>query len=729
MLRLILPLTFCSLILALTLACGGGGNGSSTTVSGTIDDSSLDSSSKALLAASDALTATATNVDDTTQTFTITVDGRKYSGSITPGINVNIEIKNGDTVILSRVLDKDQTTSNVTAEINVVTHVQAKLAVENVKTGKTLAEALKSANQELFGSETVNESGLKVSTALKVIEGRNASFAAQIATMGQLVASFNPNSTDIKSTFSSLNGSFEHPTVAGVATAFTQRVNNFSSSTAAVFASAFEGAKNANILVAPTASFTAFQSTLTASIVTSAISSALRPPIFGTAGTPKTAAPGIVFSFTIPPATTEDVLGISRYSGSFTTAPDGNWNLVGRTLNFVPSQSDINKTFTYTFVAHNANGKTVSKAISIPVKGMKITKNTRMKLLGSVNTANSGTYYPILGPVLAGDYFYLVARFSASGHRLEKYATSGINRPSTSDLSLASSWVLPTGNTPKDLAVGNNVAFLAYSNTSVGLIGYKTNATSSTPDYQSKTMSGTELALHGSRIYNMTSQIVMSNDLLLSSTPKTESTLTDKVKSISANDIGSFSDYLYVASNSTATFYNMSSGSPVALATDFTPQYTGFDILNNDYSRHAGSPLYAVSTMTSTKLTPGSDLSSAVALSFSSALDSKLSVRASNGTMGYTANASTGVWGFSLRTTNFSTAATDSTANNFSYKYTGELNSMIINRPEGISNGKSGAYLYMPGQYTASVITENTPVHKTMTGSWYIKAFDLEPVD
>ena len=234
-------------ILYIALSCGGGGGGggsSGTVVSGIIEDSTLIGASKARFASTDILTAVVTNVDNPSQTFFATVESRNYSVTVTPGINLKIQITNGSTVILSRVLDKESTAAaTVSANINVITHVQAQMALANFSAGTDLKAAIKAANKEMFGSDTiVAESALSRSVGLKAMETHNPVFASQVATTGQLISAFNPNSGDSVSTFGSLDTSFTSSTAATVTTNYNVIVNSFSSAAASVFATAFAGA-------------------------------------------------------------------------------------------------------------------------------------------------------------------------------------------------------------------------------------------------------------------------------------------------------------------------------------------------------------------------------------------------------------------------------------------------------------------------------------------------------
>lgn len=719
-----LPLVLLSLTISIFISCGSDDDpvSSNTTITGTISDSSL---SKARFASSDTLTAVVKNVDSG-QTFTATVSGRSYSVNVTTGINVSIEILNGGTVILSRVLDSETTKeTSVSAKINVLTHVQAKMAIAKKAAGGSLRDAIISTNGEMFGSSTIlSETAIGLQQGLSTLESKNAVFASQVATLGQLVSAYSASSTSITSTFTSLNNTLSSSTVATISSGFNTQVNSFSSSTAEVFGSAFEGAKNSGFVT--TTGFSTYQATITNTTVTTAIETAKKSPAFGTLGTPLSATPGVVFSFTFPAATTGDILGISGYTGAMSSTPSGLVSFSDLTLKFAPSQGDVGNTYTYTVTAAGANGKSKTASISIVVKAQQITGLNRMLLQGSSDTNNMGYYKVDKGPILYDNHFYLISEYSSSMYRLEKYSQAGIDAPSTSALSVVTSWNLPSGSDPTDLVFSSNTAYIANTNTSVGLVAYDVDSTSTSIKYQSTSMTGSYLTLGNSKIYNLGTSpdyAVRSADNALSSV-STDTTLTSKALSLSASKIGSYGDYLYLANSMSASFYKFVSNSPTALASEFSTTVSNSYL--GDHSSVSGAPLYAISSLSATSLTITNDILSSTSLPITYSLTSSMSPSIANSFYAYHSSGLSDVTSFSLQSGEMTATATDETK--VYYTNTSGLKPMIINKPEGVTTGKSGAYLYFTGQYSSTQEMTSTSV-KGMTGTWYIKSFLVEPTN
>lgn len=715
MLKKFFALGLSAVVAAFSLACSLSDDETTTattTVTGTITDSSLSSKSAKT---GDTLTATATELD-TGETFTVTVSGRTYSSTLRPGLNVNIEVKSGDTVILSRVLDKETLTgSTLTAEINSITTIQGEMIVALKAQGKSVLDARKEANVQIFGTETVLEANLGITAGLALIEKISPEFAAQVATYAHLVGT----ATNL-SAIKSLRGGFRATSRTAAQSGYRNVINNASATLIDIFASAQNGANASGRVGAA-----GFQ-TLTTNIGNSAFnaslikSSTLRPS-FGTAGSVLKAAPGVVFTHTFPAATTKDALKTITYSGSFSSTIGGLSNLSSRTLKFIPAQSDVGTTFTYTLTATGGNGKTTSTSISIAVTSVTITGVSKMLLSGSSDSSNAGYYRPTLGPVLSGDYFYLVARFSSNGtnYRLEKYPVSSIDKPSSSDITrVGNGWVLPSAATPTSLLVKSNIAYLTNSNTSVGLIGYDTTKSSSSQDYSATSMTGTEVAILGSSVYslNTTLNSVQKASLTLGSV-STDTALSSKASSFTATTIDSIGDYLYLANSYTASFY---SGSGF-LANDFTSS-SSFEIFN-DSSLIANGPVYTVASMTTTQLTLGTSSYTTKTLSQNLSIQEALV----NGTYAFVAPATTSgtIRGYSLvGSSNSATSASEASTIIVNYTNASNLDPMIINKPEGIDTGKSGAYLYTAGQYTGTGTAA-----AAMTGTWYIKAHKIQPAN
>jgi len=371
MLRRILSLFVLSSALAISLACGGssGGGGDATAVvSGTINDADLNA--KGLFKSGDTLTAVVTNLDNSAQTWTVTVNAdRTYSATISASINIKIEVKSGDTVILSKVLDKDSVTGAVqSVEINAVTHVEAEMVVSNYSAagGAPLLTSLKAIRKEMFGAETVPNYALN--TALANLSTDN-DFAATVNTYAQMVGTLAASQA---SELKALGETFKVATRVAFATQVKTYIQNADTTRLNIFTTAQSGAEKRGLLPAAnfatlTTNFQVFNTKFQAAVERNSV----LVPVFGTApDSVRNAAPGVLFQYTFPPAKTASGLAITSivYSGAWTSAakPEGISSAPNSTspvFKFIASQNDVGKTFKYTMTATAANGQVLQKLL------------------------------------------------------------------------------------------------------------------------------------------------------------------------------------------------------------------------------------------------------------------------------------------------------------------------------------------------------------------------------
>lgn len=728
------------LLLGFSLACSRSKGGSVVSVSGTFDDSATPGRSKALDAAS---TYDATAEDPVSgQTFAVTVNSttKTYTTSVFARTNLRLKIKKGGYEVLSRIFPAAATAGTVSgAKVNIVTHVQAQMVAASVSGGNYDA-AVTAVNTVMFGTTTPAETDLTIAKVASVTG--NATFAARISIMAQLVAS---TMTDtIGSLVGTLVTSFQQTTVAKVETAYQAAVNSITSSAvASVYASAVVGAQtNAASNGVSTASLNTIISEPTNSVITSALvtagaTSTATPasPVFGSAvDTQRTAAPGVLFQYTFPTATTTDALGVSGYSGAWSATPGGVSETTnsGRTLKFLPSYADIGKSFVYTLTATGGNGKTVTTTVTVAVKSLEIKGVIRKQLAGST-TSTGGYYKPKLGPKLSEDgaYLYLVAYYSNSLYRLEKYEASSVTSGADlQSLSLANSWAIPSAaGAPRDFALSGSKAYIATAYS--GVIGYDLTASSSTPDYTATTMSATRVTTLGDYVYGlygypytMSGTVKYATKTLASVTAQSD--LTTKASSLTyANELLSYGSYIYLSSWYTSSFYNPSTAS---FTDNYTPSTSYSSELMIDAGAVSGVPAYLVGNYTGYKVQIGaSNALTTASLPWGSSFPSTYNdASIGNGAYGFKAYSNDGsIFGFSLEGTSARTISTDDTTTGtvgFS-NLIGEndMDFAILNKAEGITSGRSGAYLFALGQYPTSTNTA------TMTGTWYMKAYRLQP--
>lgn len=703
-----------ALVVAFSLACHNrkDSNGT-TTIEGTIETTASVSKAGGREAAS-TLTGVVTNIT-TTETYQITVTGSNYKATIIPGTDIKIEFKSGSVVALSRVFTSAETASSITARrVNAVTHIQAKMALAAIKSGVTsLTAALKQVNKEIFGSETatISETGLTVASLQTV----NPAFAARVAIIARTIESFVDTTVTaaVQSLYASLAGTFDAVTIAAIATNFTATVNALTDATViSTFASVFEGAKNLSSSLATT--FTTVSSGFSANI-TAAIETAKASPVFSTTAvdTVRKAAPGVLFQYTFPTATTTDVLGMSSYAGVFTTSPNGPTSTTAdsyRTIKYIPSQGDAGTTFTYTLTATAANGKTVTSAISIVVGSISMTQVAR-NTIGSVSS--DLRYQPLGGLRLAGDYAYLVAQYEESRYRLERYKLTTLITSATAALAPDRSWDLPSGSgSPTGLDANSTRAFVATQFS--GVLGYDTSLNSTTPDYVAATFSASDLTIQGSKLYGYYNYAVKSADTDL----KTVSTVISNVSSSIVNFAPDYmsglgTSYIYLAGSPTNTLavYDISSN---AFISNTYTSAVSYDVPLDPFV--VGESIYALNSMTSTELKISS--SQIVASTVSQTVAVSMYQAVANATYAYGTNGSSDVFGVSIKASSNSATATNATGGTTYFSNALELDAIIWNIPEGISTN-TAAYLLTVGQ--------NSVASATMTATWSIRADKVGP--
>lgn len=727
-------------ILGIAISCGGGSDSpavatATSTISGTINDNAASTSSKPFSKAGDTYTAKITNLDNETQTWTATVNNREYSAQIDAGINIKIEVLSGDTVILSRVMDKAETVGTVAAvEVNSVTHVEAKMAIASYTpngTG-TMETALKGVRKEMFGSETKPTSYALNTIMTKLVE--DSSFTTTIGTYSQMLSS---TSADQVSELLVLANTFAVPT----RTSFATTIKTYMEGTASnptrlnLFTEAQNAAELSGVIKADlfTTARTTFNTYNPKFIETAQLNSKI-PPKFGSAADSiRAAAPGVLFRYIFPKATSEGLdLKSVTFSGSWVTKPSGLSEFVtggigfGPTLKFIPSEGDVNKTFKYSLTIRAGNGQTASKEIDIPVKALSITHGKVFKLSDS----NHPYYKPELGPILAGDYFYVVADISGEEDRyaLQKYNKSDLANGDT--LSLADEKKLPLGLDPETIKIAGNYAYLATDMSGIQAVDLRDLTKKLSVVAQSFT--GTQLEIVNNKLYSMNNQYTIESRPLISdslnwplSEPLPATTVSPSL-GFTPTMISSYNDYLYLASWNTAAF--ITNG---AKSTSFTATRHIF----KDQSGLLGSPLYLQAAYTDTvkALTLNNVTLEATITSLSSArsYDAEYATSNSivNGSYLYATDRMSGVKAYSLlakaNTTTMLTG-TNPTSINVSHQNAGELMSMIVNRPEGFSGSptRAGTSLYVPAQKMSSGITY---IPEVMTDSWYIKEYNLSP--
>jgi hypothetical protein len=717
--------------IAISLACGGSSGGGTTAtavVSGTINDADLNA--KGLFKSGDTLTAVVTNLDNTAQTWVVTVNAdRTYSATITASINVKIEVKNGDTIILSKVLDKDSVVGAVkSVEINAVTHVEAEMVISNYSPTGTapLLTALKAIRKEMFGVDTAPNYALN--TALANLSTDN-DFAATVNTYAQMIGTLAASQA---SELKALGATFKVATRVAFATQVKTYIQASDTTRLNIFTTAQSGAEKRGFI--PAANF----ATLTTNfqVINPKFQEALERnsvlvPVFGTApDSVRNAAPGVLFQYTFPPAKTASGLAITSivYTGAWTSAakPAGISSSPSSTspvFKFIASQSDVGNTYKYTMTATAANGQVLTKTIDVKVTSVGLAQGRAFSL------SDTGfTYYkPTLGPISGGKYFYVVAKVSSdTKYAIQKYRKADFK---VGSLSLADSQNLPAGFSPTNMVVAGDYGYLTSNNSGLTSINLANLGSSqiATP----AAFTGTQLAVAQGTVYGLdvtsNSAVVKYATLRSSATTSalTLSTLgTGQVSNPSR--IGSYNDYLYLADANSGVFTSAVAGT--AWTNAFTA--TSYNFLH-DQSGIMGAPFYLASDYT--------DSSVAVTLSSLQPMTSTMTGRSTvattsapkmgryakaiNGNYEYGINDLSSAFAYSLAGSVNSATVTGSTAP-VSFVNATNLSGMIVNMPEGLTTGdaRSGGHYMVLGQTGTSMI--NT-ASATMTGTWKVKSFDI----
>lgn len=715
---------FAALLLLLALACGGSSNevaaggisgtGGIAKVTGSIVDSSMRSKSE------DALTGSAVDLD-TQESYTVSIVGRTYSVSVKAAGNILIEIRNGSTVILSRLLPSTVTNNfGVKADINAVSHAHAKMATHLFAQGKSpnLRAAVLTANLEFFGAAAPTEA---MFTLPGLSAAGNGDLAAGISVVQQMVS--RPIGEGEARLIPALSDCFGAENKALAISAFSSRVNGLSAYADAVaFALSLEEAENSRIVA-----FNHYQelrNRITRQYVLQVLAAAETAPAFGVlSDVVRTAAPGLLFQYSFPEASTLDLLGLAGYKGSFEGTRSGSSYLgldKGRTVRFIPAPGEMNTNFNYTLDAVGANNRDSSLSIRIYVSGLDVIGKTRLK----IGSSSDGVYRPLLGPVASGNSIYLVSMCSGPAYRLERYDLAEIAEKayqSSGTLSMSTWYVSSSAGEVRDFLVHGDNAYLATANSGVQNFDLS-SAPGSGPAKSEPLMNADRLALAGTSLYGLRSsdRLVMRCGLDLGSPLSLigEGSLSEKAAAIQATEIGAWGSNLLIAGGNTAAFYNPAKASFIG---DLFSA-TGNISLAADPMDISGGPL---------TLTGGGNVYSLKAAGSSWSLASTAAITATGELRAAAANATcaitiadSGLNVLALYGSSDFVYVSSPSGSTLEFANTGRLRPLVINLPGGIPYKKCGAWLLVPGQYSASGAAA-----ADLVGSWHLTPYLMEARD
>lgn len=706
-------------MVGLALSCGSGtttNDGVPTvTVSGTIDFSPNPQKPFFRLQSGSQLTGKATEIV-TGESYEVNINGSDYEVAVTRVADLNIEIYRDGALILSRVLSQSETqNSKPSSAINLLTHVQAKMAVARYKVGldASFEDAVKSINAQVFGNGDLTVAQLSLSRSASL----DGPFSAVVATYGQLLRS--SSSASVNEALDLMNSSMSYVSQSAVRGAYKTMINAAGPSVAAILASAHEGAKDQEYFSA--SAFTELAADFTSATIQAALLDAKFRPFFNNEiDTLRKAAPGVLFTYKFPAADTNDVLGIESYSGSWVSEPDGSYKTTygeNSKLEWIPSFNDIGATREFQLFAKGVNGRTSqAKSITITVNNLEI-KATRRKKIGNVEVAS--------GLVNDDDYMYLMT-YSASDNQLSlnKFKIGDLEAAGSDTLLDSDSITIAQEFSPiGDLMLNDNLIYVAGGNSIAAYDSTWTGDITGTPLYINRVNPNGNLlniARYGGNIFVSYSEsnklkVHQYNEKLSSKVDITEYFDPDDAE---GEDYGAFgNDYSYIANSNTGKF--------------FTPYLTNLPLPHSTFSTSKKAIFTVDRSMMKDPALYQSDGEHVYSHKFSSAnliTTSKLTGVTiagngliTNGTYVYLTENNSKLRAKSLAGGDDNVEEQDEGSSyplNYSHFY---LRSRfgLRNVPEGIESGKSGAYIYTVGQIETQAITS----------TWYFKTYKAQPKD
>ena len=544
------------LLLACAWACGGGAVTNDgvrmVTVEGSINDVTYPSKGLQAASGTSALyTARAVNLDKPSEVWPVQVySDETYSVNIIRLTNLKIEVFRSQNLVFSRLLSRSDTQSSLqSTKINSVTHIQAQMIEAAHFPGADWSETATKVNTQVFGIAQLQETQFVMPTFV------NKPLAGLVAIYGQLFRS--SGDVSFGSLVTKFNGAFAKSSAAEVLSSYKQAMSQLSNLEAQALASAHEGAKNnfsVNTAV-PASHFDELKRGITGEVVL-AFQNSLQAPYFTTAQVPaRQAAPGMLFAHLFPTASSNDILGISRYEGRFSNnvnpiGPFRNDLEEGKKLLYLPSVHDQGKTFRYEFSVFGVNGKVLlADNIQIKVMASAISALDR-KMLTSI---------PLVGPRVFGSDLFLVS-ISNSGLEkyIEKFDTSYIINGGADLVAPSFRWTLPTamGNV-YDMFIRDKIVYLAAGDK--GIVGYDTNFLENVSNtfpakYSNTNIKAVQMVVVNDRIYALEANGNVQRTSLLLSGNVQVAELNENLKNTPFPALSSLDEKVLIASSNTFNY-------------------------------------------------------------------------------------------------------------------------------------------------------------------------------
>lgn len=699
----------------LALTCGGQSTSNGILMNKVTGNFDIEINKQKTFWASKNISAVAYDLDDPSITWPCTINGSQFSFNMVRRSNVVIKISLDEQVVMSKVLARENTNFNTISDIkiNTISHVHSLMVQKHFNSAFTkewsYQDSIKSINSILLGITIPSNDQIKLSQVNKT----SPIIAAIISTYSHLLTA--ESLTSHTETLSLFEKTFSQTNLFIIENQYLQLVNIAKVNVAETIASLHEAAKNSKVI--SNKFFSSISDRLTSEIILIALDKFKEEPVFNTdIDNVRIAAPGTLFQYNFPSATTKDVLGIFEYKGkwiknSTTNTPyDGKSNN-NKTIKWIPSEAEVGKSFFYQLDAVGANGKISSKpkVIEITVKDLEIIADERKML----------PHKPIYGPVLYGDYAYLVSAHTDNSQlNIEKYLLSDLATIAPDTMLDPISWTIPYSSEVYDMKIYNNIIYLATQANTISAYDALWEQDNQNPPTLVGSVSATHLEIISDQLYSISNSftaLTIKSNLNLEGSANI-STFDNFIidSSVKMGQINS--NYLYLTKSNSGIIYSQNDSGQLSEVVNFTPLALNH-LPKSEASSIQTEFLYSGNTVQSLNISLNNlklDTYSPINLQPYDGITS-------NGTYFFSVNASNNII-FAHSLLGDVKVSDDSTNKSTSINYRNiskDIRFMIHNLPEGLSSNQSGAYLYSFGQGT----------NDQFTATWFIKRHKLKPID
>jgi hypothetical protein len=697
------------LCILIAIACGGKTTNNGVLMSKVKGQIDLDLAKQKAYLATKPITATAFDLDNPNIFWPCTINGNDFSFEMVRRSNAVLKVYMNGEVILSKILAREDTDFAVVDEVkvNTVTHIHS-LMTQRKQQSKTNEWSYQTSIKEMYSELMDLTTPTNEQLSIDNLNAKNPIIAAIASTYSQIFSA--ENLANLKDTLALFEKTFSHSELKSVESGYLLFVNLANVDVAEAVASLHEVAKNSKKINFEY--FNNLNDRFTNSTIIAAIEKFKEAPTFNTdIDSVRIAAPGTLFQYNFPDATTTDILGVSEYIGEWieNTTPSGAYddtNNNNKILKWIPSEFDMNKTFKYQLKAIGTNGKTSvqPKVIEIAVKNLEIIPDELKELPNQ----------PVFGPISFGDYAYLVSAYSGQANlMIEKYLLSDFAASGTKSKLNPITWSIPYG-VVNDAKIYNNHLYIATQNSPIHAYDALFESdTSASPTYIGN-VKASQMEFIGTNLYSILDSSPLDSKV---TTLDLRETVTSEpladIEPNSSSQLGQInSSFLYLTKNNTAVIFQEGASSLDELARIRTTASnklakSSFDSIQDEYlySQTAVQFLKVSSTKISTR-------------TFSPLLIRSFAGITSNGSYIFSAdNTVNRILGYSVNG-NIIIESTD-TSKKISYDHVpSKVRFLVQNLPEGIG-GQTSSYLYSLG----------TGLSSTISPTWYLKRHKLKPQD